>query len=393
MMRSALSRSCNPAPSSGTIESRAERTSHPTSRRDKLDDRIVTPPSYPADDERTRRAADSARRRLAVRIGVVALAPMTLLAVYVGSGDGLTRIDTLEIVLCAALGIALALGIAEWAARAASDTPARAPEGVTLGEPECTPAPESTIESAGAARATEGSPVPMARLQVLEQHIAMLGHDVRNPLNAIAAAVELLNRTAADAPLAVRAREIIANQTQRLASRMDRLTSLAAPTADEDVSPTVDLSVLALSAIADAKPHAAASRRTMHATLSRAPVLGDATDLRAMLDSALEHALAATPEGGSVLLNMQPREDEARLALRCLDARGLAVTMAPWARPDFEIGDGSGTAIEFDSQSQTLVMSIASARHRHPDGPVAVLASGEDAAARAEPARRAAASR
>ena len=357
------------AASSGTIEYRVERGPHPTSRREKLDDRIVTPPSYTADDERTRRAADSARRRQTICIGIVSLAPMTLLAIYVGSGDGLTRIDTLEIALCAALGIALALGIAKWTARTAGDAPVRdpiAPDDGDLAEAGPAPAPESTFESAGAAGVPEGSPGRMARLQALEQHIAMLGHDVRNPLNAIAAAVELLNRTAADAPLAVRAREIIANQTQRLAARMDRITSLAAAPLEEEVAPTVDLSALALSAIADAKPHAAASRRTMHATLSHAAVEGDATELRAILDSALEHALASTPKGGSVVLNMQPFEDEARLAFRCLDARGLAVTMAPWSRPDIEIGDDSGAAIQLDGQSQTLVMSIASAPHRRP---------------------------
>jgi len=53
--------------------------------------------------------------------------------------------------------------------------------------------------------------------------LAGVAHELRNPLNAISAALEVLNRSPADAPRAVRAREVIARQIERMTVVIERL--------------------------------------------------------------------------------------------------------------------------------------------------------------------------
>jgi signal transduction histidine kinase len=55
----------------------------------------------------------------------------------------------------------------------------------------------------------------------------MLGHELRNPLGAVTAAVELLNRVEHDSSLAVSARRIIARQVHHLAQLMNDLLDAA----------------------------------------------------------------------------------------------------------------------------------------------------------------------
>ncbi len=56
-----------------------------------------------------------------------------------------------------------------------------------------------------------------------EEFLSTLGHDLRNPLNAIVTSVEVLRRTPPDAELAERARDVLARQTHQLLSIMERM--------------------------------------------------------------------------------------------------------------------------------------------------------------------------
>jgi signal transduction histidine kinase len=56
-----------------------------------------------------------------------------------------------------------------------------------------------------------------------------IAHDMRNPLNAISAALLVLNRMPADAPRAERAREVIARQIEQLSAAIGRLEAHAPP--------------------------------------------------------------------------------------------------------------------------------------------------------------------
>ncbi|MGE5450696.1 MAG: ATP-binding protein [Acidobacteriota bacterium] len=60
-----------------------------------------------------------------------------------------------------------------------------------------------------------------------DEFLAMLGHELRNPLSAITAAIEVLNRVQGQQEPAVRARLIINRQTRHLARLMDDLLDVA----------------------------------------------------------------------------------------------------------------------------------------------------------------------
>src|SRR5690606_35730824 len=60
-----------------------------------------------------------------------------------------------------------------------------------------------------------------------DEFLAMLGHELRNPLSAITAAIEVLNRISADGEQAARVRMIITRQTRHLARLMDDLLDVA----------------------------------------------------------------------------------------------------------------------------------------------------------------------
>ena len=60
-----------------------------------------------------------------------------------------------------------------------------------------------------------------------DEFLAMLGHELRNPLSAISAAIEVLNRISSQGDQAVRVRMIITRQTRHLARLMDDLLDVA----------------------------------------------------------------------------------------------------------------------------------------------------------------------
>lgn len=60
-----------------------------------------------------------------------------------------------------------------------------------------------------------------------DEFLAMLGHELRNPLSAISAAIEVLNRISSQDEQAVRVRTIITRQTRHLARLMDDLMDVA----------------------------------------------------------------------------------------------------------------------------------------------------------------------
>ncbi|MED5619001.1 sensor histidine kinase [Ideonella sp. BN130291] len=64
-----------------------------------------------------------------------------------------------------------------------------------------------------------------------DEFLAMLGHELRNPLSAIGAAVEVINRVDPQHETAVSARRIIGRQTQQLVGLMNDLMDMARATA------------------------------------------------------------------------------------------------------------------------------------------------------------------
>src|SRR4030095_4414079 len=71
--------------------------------------------------------------------------------------------------------------------------------------------------------ATEAADTAESANRAKDEFLAMLGHELRNPLGAIASAVRILERVENDADRAAPARAIIVRQVDRLARMVDDL--------------------------------------------------------------------------------------------------------------------------------------------------------------------------
>jgi signal transduction histidine kinase len=201
----------------------------------------------------------------------------------------------------------------------------------------------------------ESAQSAQARLKFLEEQIALLDHNLRNPLNAISAAVEVLNRTQSDAPSAVRARAVIANQARRIAAVVTRL-SLGPSAGNVDGQSMLEFRDVVQASLLDVKSLASASRRVVHADLAEGRVPARRGDLAACVRRMLEAALKATPDGGSLSVLLRPSGGLMELSVYARDAllNGVAFQV--------ETAVPYGAVMKFDVLSQCARLSLPGCR-------------------------------
>ena len=163
-----------------------------------------------------------------------------------------------------------------------------------------------------------------------DELLAMLGHELRNPLAAIATAAHLLDMPAATEDARRRAREIIARQNTHLARLVDDLLDVARVTSGKIVLDRRPLELAA--AVERAVATLAASGRTAHhhVDLDLEPVWADVdeTRLEQVVTNLMGNALRFTPAGGRVDIRLRAVDD--RAVLRVHDSGvGIAPAMLP----------------------------------------------------------------
>jgi signal transduction histidine kinase len=131
--------------------------------------------------------------------------------------------------------------------------------------------------------------------------IAMLSHELRNPLAAISSAVAVIRLPQMTAPKADRAWEIVMRQLRHLTRMVEdlldvrRVLSGKAALAQE----RVDIGAL-LAFCCDARSMSAAKRHEWKVQTEDACVIGDRTRLEQIIDNLLVNAMKFTPEGGRI---------------------------------------------------------------------------------------------
>jgi signal transduction histidine kinase len=142
----------------------------------------------------------------------------------------------------------------------------------------------------------------------LENFVADLSHELKNPVAAIRASAEVLTEGAADDPQTARRFALrIRESADKLQQLTQDLLSLARLEARGIESPeSVDLAALAREAV-DAQQEAAAARHVRLELLRpevAAPVRGDRVWLRRALENLLGNAVQHSPDGAQVMVQI-----------------------------------------------------------------------------------------
>ncbi|MCC6555466.1 MAG: PAS domain S-box protein [Polyangiaceae bacterium] len=155
------------------------------------------------------------------------------------------------------------------------------------------------------------------------EFLAVLAHELRNPLAPIRNALEILRHAAPGDAADQRAREIIDRQVMHMARLIDDLLDVSRITSGKILlrRKLVDVVSLARSAVEDHAAQAAAAGVALEAELPGEPlrVVGDPTRLSQSLGNLLSNALKFTGPDGSVRVIVERAPDSDAVVVRVRD--------------------------------------------------------------------------
>jgi len=163
-----------------------------------------------------------------------------------------------------------------------------------------------------------------------DEFLAMLGHELRNPLNAIQGAMGVQHRVDPRGGEARHAREVIDRQMVSLRDLVDDLLDVARVTRGRIVldRAAIDLANVARRTVMMLSASGRLAHHRLHADYQEAWVEGDATRLEQVVTNLVENAVKYTPEGGAVTLRVGPRDGRAMLEVEDT-GMGIAPTLLP----------------------------------------------------------------
>jgi PAS domain S-box-containing protein len=141
-----------------------------------------------------------------------------------------------------------------------------------------------------------------------DEFLAMLAHELRNPLAPISNAAQILKMLSADQPMVRKASDVITRQAEHMTSLVDDLLDVSRVTGglvtlEKQVLDLHDVAAGAIEQVRtliDARRHRLKLDIPGHALL----VVGDRTRLVQVLANLLNNAAKYTPDGGEILLRM-----------------------------------------------------------------------------------------
>jgi two-component system CheB/CheR fusion protein len=177
-----------------------------------------------------------------------------------------------------------------------------------------------------------------------EQFLAMLSHELRNPLAAILSATRVLEGASWDDEPCREAGQVVARQANHMARLLDDLLDVARITRGRIALRTehLDLRDTALSAIEALRPFMAErdTRLTVDMCPDPVPVFGDAARLQQIQANLLSNASKYSPRGGHVRFEL--RRENGQAMIRVSDnGRGIDPGMMPRIFDLFDQGDPS----------------------------------------------------
>ena len=165
-----------------------------------------------------------------------------------------------------------------------------------------------------------------------DKFLAMLAHELRNPLAPITTAAQLLQRGQMDASGIARASDIIARQAQHMTALVNDLLDVSRVTRGQVTMAKDALAVDALAheAVEQVRPLLDSRRHALAYEITPGlHVLGDRTRLIQVLSNILNNAAKYTPEGGRIVLSARVDGADVRIAVRD-NGQGIEPSVLPY---------------------------------------------------------------
>jgi signal transduction histidine kinase len=186
----------------------------------------------------------------------------------------------------------------------------------------------ANTELAAANRSLQSEVTERARVELAlkeadrhkDEFLAMLAHELRNPLAPIHNAVQLMRRKPAADPLVARSREIIERQLAHLTRLVDDLLDVSRITRGKInlAKEVIDLPTLVARAVETAQPliEEHGHELTVEIPSDTVAVLGDPTRLTQALANVLSNAAKYTDPGGRITISARPDGPEIEVRVR-----------------------------------------------------------------------------
>ncbi len=153
-----------------------------------------------------------------------------------------------------------------------------------------------------------------------DQFLAMLAHELRNPLAPITTAAQLLQRGQMDAPGIQRASDIIARQAQHMTSLVNDLLDVSRVTRGLVTisKDALEMREIVHEAVEQVRPLIDARGHALQCEIAASPlrVEGDRTRLIQVVSNILNNAAKYTAAGGSLVLSARIESGLVRVAVR-----------------------------------------------------------------------------
>jgi len=164
-----------------------------------------------------------------------------------------------------------------------------------------------------------------------DEFLAMLGHELRNPLSAVAGAVDILDRGASMPPeAAARARDVLRRQTGHLRKMVDDLLEVnRALMGKLTLHPEpVDLADAVRRCIDTLQASGRTAGFTVQVDAQRTVVSADPARLLQVIDNILDNALKYSPSGGAIRVGVHQADGKAVLSVQD-SGQGIPAELLP----------------------------------------------------------------
>jgi len=159
-----------------------------------------------------------------------------------------------------------------------------------------------------------------------DQFLAMLAHELRNPLAPITTAAQLLKLGTLDAKGVRNASEIIARQAEHMTDLVNDLLDVSRVTRGLVTleKEELDVNAVVAGALEQVRPLIESKRHSLTMQLSGEPVhvMGDRTRLVQVLSNILNNAAKYTPSGGEIVMQVSAPGDQ---VVVCVTDNGIGI--------------------------------------------------------------------